>query len=136
MHRASVCYDKGVKQTILMQRIEAAFVFAASVFFYYHLGFNFWYFLPVLFAIDVFMAGYLISKQAGAIVYNMGHSFIVPSVLLVAGSLTDSALCIGLGLIWLAHIGMDRALGYGLKYESGFTDTHLGRIGNHGKEVV
>jgi hypothetical protein len=32
-------------------------------------------------------------------------------------------------LIWLAHIGFDRALGYGLKYKAGFGFTHLGRIG-------
>jgi hypothetical protein len=26
------------------------------------------------------------------------------------------------------HIGMDRALGFGLKYETDFKDTHLGRV--------
>jgi hypothetical protein len=33
-----------------------------------------------------------------------------------------------MALIWLAHIGMDRMLGYGLKYSGGFKDTHLGRL--------
>jgi hypothetical protein len=36
---------------------------------------------------------------------------------------------LSLATIWIAHIGFDRALGYGLKYGSGFTHTHLGRIG-------
>lgn len=34
-----------------------------------------------------------------------------------------------LALIHLAHIGFDRALGYGLKYGTAFGDTHLCRIG-------
>ena len=40
---------------------------------------------------------------------------------------------VAVALIWLAHIGIDRALGYGLKYEAGFGFTHLGRIGRQGK---
>ena len=36
---------------------------------------------------------------------------------------------IHMAAIWTAHIAMDRALGYGLKLPTGFTDTHLGRIG-------
>ena len=35
---------------------------------------------------------------------------------------------IKLGLIWLAHIGMDRAIGYGLKYPTNHKDTHLQRV--------
>ena len=31
-------------------------------------------------------------------------------------------------LIWTAHIGMDRLLGFGLKYPTRFQDTHLQRI--------
>ena len=40
-----------------------------------------------------------------------------------------SPLVLSLAMIWLAHIGIDRALGYGLKYQTGFAFTHLGRIG-------
>ena len=35
-------------------------------------------------------------------------------------------LCLQISLIWFAHIGFDRALGYGLKFPLGFRVTHLG----------
>ena len=35
-------------------------------------------------------------------------------------------LLMALALIWLAHIGLDRLLGTGLKYNDRFTHTHLG----------
>lgn len=118
-----------MEHPILMQRIEAGFLLIASVFLYFHLNFNILYFVPALFLIDVFMAGYLLGKDVGAYVYNLGHSFIIPSVLFIIGVPAANDLLIGLGLIWVAHIGIDRALGYGLKHKSAFTDTHLGRIG-------
>ena len=45
-----------------------------------------------------------------------------------AGVLADSGLPVQLALIWLGHIGMDHALGYGLKYPTAFGDTHLQRV--------
>lgn len=33
-----------------------------------------------------------------------------------------------IGIIWSAHIGMDRMFGFGLKYSTGFNDNHLNRI--------
>lgn len=41
----------------------------------------------------------------------------------------DKSLPVALGLVWLAHIGLDRLLGYGLKYRDHFQHTHLGRLG-------
>jgi hypothetical protein len=52
-----------------------------------------------------------------------------PLLLFGIGILTANSLLLGLGAIWLAHIGMDRALGYGFKLSTGFRDTHLGQIG-------
>ena len=65
----------------------------------------------------------------GAVVYNAFHILVWPAILFVAGLYTDSALTMQVAAIWTAHIAMDRALGYGLKLPTGFTDTHLGRIG-------
>lgn len=79
--------------------------------------------------VDIFMVGYLIDSKTGAYVYNIGHSIITPLAFGIIGYLLNIELIIALSLIWLAHIGMDRAFGYGLKMESGFKDTHLGRIG-------
>ncbi len=114
---------------ILFQRLEAAFLLVASIYFYNFFDFNFFWFGILFFTIDVFMVGYLIDKRIGAYAYNFGHSLFIPVILFVYGALFSYSAAIALGLIWTAHIGMDRALGYGLKDESGFSHTHLGRIG-------
>ncbi len=89
-----------------------------------------WWLVPVLlFVPDVFMAGYARSSRVGAMLYNAAHSYPAPAVLGALASVADEPLWQGVALVWFAHIGMDRALGYGLKYETDFKDTHLGRIG-------
>jgi Domain of unknown function (DUF4260) len=57
------------------------------------------------------------------------HSTVIPMAMLTVGFGFAPPLLLSLALIWLAHIGFDRALGYGLKYSAGFGLTHLGRIG-------
>ena len=87
--------------------------------------------MPVLLFIpDVFMVGYAASSRAGAILYNLAHSYPAPAALGGLAWVAGEPLWQGVALVWLAHIGMDRALGYGLKYETDFKDTHLGRIGH------
>ena len=56
------------------------------------------------------------------------HTLVLPVALGTAGVVSDSATAAGIALIWLAHIGIDRALGYGLKYPTAFKDTHLQRV--------
>jgi len=90
-----------------------------------------WWLVPVLlFVPDAFMVGYAKSSRAGALLYNFAHSYPAPALLGALATIADEPLWQGVALVWLAHIGMDRALGYGLKYETDFKDTHLGRIGN------
>lgn len=72
--------------------------------------------------------GYLAGTRAGALSYNVAHTLVVPIALGVAGVLGDFDRAVQLALIWLAHIGADRLLGYGLKYPSSFKDTHLQRV--------
>ena len=89
-----------------------------------------WVLFAVLFlAPDISFAGYLLGARAGAFAYNAVHSTVLPIALALYGRLSGMDLFVNLALIWLAHIGFDRALGYGLKYEAGFGFTHLGRIG-------
>ena len=89
-----------------------------------------WWLVPLLLLIpDVLMVGYARSNRLGAVLYNLAHSYPAPAVLGAAALVADAPLWQGVALVWFAHIGMDRALGYGLKYETGFADTHLGRIG-------
>jgi hypothetical protein len=90
-----------------------------------------WWLVPLLLlAPDVFMAGYARSNRAGALLYNFAHSYPAPAMLGVLASVAGRPLWQGVALVWFAHIGMDRALGYGLKYETDFRDTHLGRVGH------
>jgi hypothetical protein len=90
-----------------------------------------WWLVPLLlFVPDVAMAGYARSHWTGALAYNLAHSYPAPAVVGALAVLADSAVGQGIAVIWFAHIGMDRALGYGLKYDTGFQDTHLGRIGS------
>ncbi|MBR0753618.1 DUF4260 domain-containing protein [Bradyrhizobium jicamae] len=89
-----------------------------------------WSVYAILFlAPDLSFAAYLAGPRTGAFVYNTAHAYLAPTVLMTAGFATSSPLVLSIAMIWLAHIGIDRALGYGLKYEAGFGFTHLGRIG-------
>ena len=89
-----------------------------------------WRVYAILFlAPDLSFAAYLAGPRAGAIIYNAAHSYMAPMALMTTGFALSSPLVLSIAMIWLAHIGIDRALGYGLKYSAGFGFTHLGRIG-------
>lgn len=83
----------------------------------------------LILAPDLSMFGCLAGPRIGAIAYNALHILIVPVLLLLVGYLSGHTVAIAVALIWIAHIAIDRALGYGLKLSTGFQDTHLGRIG-------
>lgn len=91
-------------------------------------GFAWWQFALALFAPDLLMLGYLWGPKVGSICYNLGHVTLLPLSFLALGMVNDWRLGLQIGLIWLAHIGLDRMLGYGLKYPTQFKDTHLGRV--------
>jgi hypothetical protein len=113
----------------LILRLEGAALSLAAAFFYGRLGGS-WILFAVLFlAPDLTFLAYLFSPRAGAIAYNAAHAILGPLALLVLGAWLGSPISEHIALIWLAHVGFDRALGYGLKYTTGFADTHLGRIG-------
>ncbi len=78
---------------------------------------------------DVALLGYWLSSRIGAWAYNATHSYLGAAMLLGAGLVLSQYKLVLFGLIWFAHIGFDRALGYGLKYSEGFRHTHLGVIG-------
>ncbi|CAI6079878.1 hypothetical protein PAECIP112173_02737 [Paenibacillus sp. JJ-100] len=109
--------------------VEYAFAFALSLFIYMQLHFPLWLFAALLFVPDLTMLGYTMNKKIGAIIYNLGHTFIFP-LLFLLGYLYFSNNYLLLGsIIWIAHICMDRAIGAGLKYQdSSFTNTHIQRL--------
>jgi hypothetical protein len=110
-------------------RIEGAAAFAAALALYGHAGFSWPIFALCFLAPDVAMLGYLAGPRIGAAGYNLAHTYTLAVALTLAGFFGSlPAAAVG-GLILIAHIGFDRALGFGLKYASGFGDTHLGRAG-------
>ncbi len=110
-------------------RIEGLFLFILSLYIYNFFDYSWTIFIIYFFVPDLSMLAYLINKKVGAISYNIAHSLIGVYIILGLGVVLDIDLYKMVGLIWLSHIGFDRSLGYGLKYEEGFTFTHLGKIG-------
>ena len=113
----------------LLLRIEGAALALAAVYMYHRIGGNWWLFAALILVPDVSFAGYLINTRIGAIAYNTAHVTLGPLVCAALGFLLPSFDLLSIALIWAAHVGIDRAFGYGLKYGAGFGLTHLGRIG-------
>ena len=110
-------------------RLEGLTLFAGMTVLYAVWGGSWWIYALLFLVPDLSFAAYLAGPRTGAMVYNAAHSYLAPMALMVAGFGTASPLLLSIAMIWLAHIGIDRALGYGLKYPAGFSFTHLGRIG-------
>jgi len=108
---------------------EALAILATATFVYFHAGYS-WQMFAVLFLVpDVSMIGYLAGPRLGALAYNLGHAYIGPAALAVYGLSANMPLATPIALIWFAHVGFDRMLGFGLKYGDAFTHTHLGHVG-------
>ena len=112
----------------LFLRAEGLAVLAGALVLYFDAGYG-WLLLVVLaLAPDLSMLGYLAGPRVGAVSYDVVHTCVGPIALAVIGVLAGSDAAVQVALIWLAHIGADRLLGYGLKYPTGFKDTHLQRV--------
>ena len=114
----------GAPQTLL--RLEGLAVLALTVFAYSQIGAG-WALFAILFLVpDLSMLGYLAGPRAGAILYNLGHSYLLPAAIGAVGLAIGTPLLTSVALIWVAHIGFDRMVGYGFKYSDAFKHTHLG----------
>jgi hypothetical protein len=113
----------------LLLRLEGFVLLVAAVVAYQLIGGSWLRFGLLLLVPDVGLAGYAANPRVGAAAYNALHTYMAPAALALlglSGVLTDVwPLC----LIWLAHIGMDRVLGLGLKFPTAFGHTHLGTVG-------
>jgi hypothetical protein len=85
--------------------------------------------IPAWLLVDLSMIGYLGGPRLGSITYNAAHNLVLPLALLGVGWWTATGWLVLSASVFLTHIGLDRALGYGLKLPTDFRDTHLGRIG-------
>ena len=109
-------------------RLEGLALGAAAATVYFHADYSWWLFVALLLAPDLTFAAYAGGPRVGAVFYNLAHSMVGPLALGTAGIVGDWKVSVELALIWLTHVGVDRMLGYGLKYPTAFTDTHLQRV--------
>lgn len=116
-------------------RLESFVLLAIVIYAYYIFEGSWIVFGLALFTFDVSMLGYLINNKVGAGIYNLGHSYVLPGLLMLVGYANDIRWLVLFALIWLAHISLDRALGYGLKLRD-FHHTHLGTIDKSRKKSV
>lgn len=117
-----------MNQATRLLRLEGGAALAAAALAYSAQGWNKWWFMLLLLVPDISMIGYLANAKSGALIYNLGHTYVSPALLGLLGLLNHSDILLQGSLIWLAHIGFDRLLGYGLKSPEGFAQTHLGTI--------
>jgi len=113
----------------ILLRLEGLALAAAALYAYTRVGGSWWLFACLILVPDVSLLGYVGGTRLGAIAYNTFHVTLGPLVCAALGFLLPSFDLIQIALIWGAHVGIDRALGFGLKYNAGFGFTHLGRVG-------
>jgi Domain of unknown function (DUF4260) len=110
-------------------RLEGLALFAGMTLLYGVWDGSWWIYGILFLAPDLSFAAYLFGPRFGAMIYNAAHSYLAPMAMMTLGFATFEPLILSIAMIWLAHIGFDRMLGYGLKYAAGFGFTHMGRIG-------
>ena len=117
--------QEGSVATVL--RVEGAAVMLASGLAFQTLDGS-WVWFAILFLLpDLFMIGYLKDRRVGAVVYNTAHTYLAPSLLVGLWLMMPEPEILRIAAVWTAHIGLDRMLGYGLKYRTAFKHTHLHR---------
>lgn len=121
---------------LLWLRLDGLVLLGGSLALFATTGKSWWLVPLVILLPDVFMVGYLGGTRLGAFAYNLGHTYLAPALVTGAGLASDSDLVVALGLLWFAHIGMDRVAGYGLKYDDAFGHTHLGWIGGRNAQTA
>jgi hypothetical protein len=114
----------------ILLRIEGGCVLALSILCYREVNANWILFIGLLLVPDLAILGYLRGVRIGTVLYNLVHTLTGPLLLIGYGVWQRSPWILSYGLIWTSHIGLDRMLGFGLKYPTRFNDTHLGRVAN------
>lgn len=116
-------------QPRVLVRLEGVAIAAAGFLAYYSMGFDLLLLVPLVLWPDVSIAAYLAGPRVGSAVYNVVHFLALPLALLAASLWVGHSLGTAAGLAWLAHVGVDRAAGFGLKYaDADFADTHVQRV--------
>lgn len=113
----------------LLIRLEEFGLFLFSIYLFSTLDYAWWFFPLLLLTPDISMVGYLGGPRMGAIIYNLVHFRALALFIYVAGIFAGLPVLSLAGIILFAHSSLDRAFGYGLKYNDAFSNTHLGKIG-------
>lgn len=116
-------------QPLLLLRLEGLAALLAAMTAYGAKGWSWIVFAALFLLPDLAMAGYLVGRRAGTLACNLAHSYLAPALVGAIGLSMQAEVAVASAMIWAAHVGFDRALGYGLKYPAGFTATHLGAVG-------
>lgn len=132
----SAAYPSVCGSVRLVLRIEGLAIAALSAVLYARSGASWWLFAALWLAPDLSMLGYLAGPRLGARIYNAVHAYVAPTALAVSALLLHSPSVLPIAVIWFNHIGIDRLMGYGLKYPAGFGWTHLGKVGTPRAEVI
>lgn len=106
-------------------RIEGLAAFLAALAVYFSLDGPLWLLAVLALAPDLSIVGYLAGPAVGSRVYNLFHTYTVPLAVAGLGVWTGTTFALLLATVWVGHIGADRLVGYGLKYEDDFKHTHL-----------
>ena len=109
-------------------RVEGLALALLMVVLTYKANQSLWFLVMTFLVFDVSIVGYLFNEKIGALCYNLGHNSVLPTLLLIVGLLADNRTSQIWAFAWLFHIGIDRALGYGLKHITSFKHTHLGKL--------
>lgn len=112
----------------IMLSLEGLIVLMSSIVAYWYIGGNGWLFIALLLVPDLTFIVYMMNQFIGTVAYNIVHTYTLPLILLTLALVVGWQMGIMLSLIWFAHIGMDRTIGYGLKYQTAFKDTHMNRV--------
>ncbi|WP_083441187.1 DUF4260 domain-containing protein [Nitriliruptor alkaliphilus] len=120
--------SRGVLAPGPLLRLEGLALLATAVVVYGQLDASWWLFAGLLLVPDVGLAGYLAGPRVGAATYNLTHTVVLPLALGAWALAAGTSTALAVAVIWLAHLGMDRAVGYGLKYRTAAADTHLQRV--------
>ena len=111
-------------------KLEELGLFILGIYFFSQMEYAWWWFLVLILVPDLSMMGYVFGDKVGALCYNIAHHRGIAIVLYLFGIYCSNAETQLAGAILFSHSAMDRMLGYGLKYQTGFKYTHLGEIGN------
>lgn len=118
----------GALPTARWHRAEGAAVLALALVAYGTTGANWWLFAALVLVPDLSMVGYAAGPRTGALIYNLAHTYSAPAALIAVAFIASQPLVLAAAIVWIAHIALDRMLGYGLKLSGGFKSTDLGSL--------